>query len=114
MVDKVKLTKAQAGHIAGAKAQMRPEQIVMLQAHEHDWLKWTELNDMDLDTLIKAVYIGYEVELTVQERLKEAFDTTTGSDGCYYGEIVAEANGFHAGFKTALDIVGMTVPGIND
>lgn len=34
------------------------------------------LNGLDLDTLIRALYIGYEVELTPEERILEYYQAT--------------------------------------
>ncbi|MHB0881636.1 hypothetical protein ACYCSE_17465 [Paenibacillus sp. SEL1] len=90
--------------------------------HEHaaapnGWQVGTQaeaLNGMSVWLLAQALISGYTVELTMEERMKEAFEETTAHDGCFCGESVAEANGFHAGFITALEIAGIKVSGITD
>ncbi|MEK3950941.1 hypothetical protein MHB46_21455 [Paenibacillus sp. FSL H7-0703] len=115
-MDKAKITKAQAQAVELLK-KVHPEASIVRMHVEYPE-KWSQdfegANGMELDLLIRALYNGYEVELTMEERMKVAFEETTAHDGCFYGDIVAEANGFHAGFITALKIAGIEVPGITD
>ncbi|OBA07856.1 hypothetical protein A9P44_00445 [Paenibacillus polymyxa] len=115
-MDKAKISKAQAQAVNLLK-KVHPESSIVRMHVEYPekWSKDFEgVNGMELDLLIRALYNGYEVELTMEERMKEAFEETTAHDGCFYGDIVSEANGFHAGFITALKIAGIEVPGITD
>ncbi|PNQ83098.1 hypothetical protein [Paenibacillus sp. F4] len=115
-MDKAILTQAQAEAVNLLK-KVHPESSIVRMHVEYP-KKWSKdfegVNGMELDLLIRALYIGYEVEQTLEEKRYEAFDEITDHDGCFCGESVAEANGFHAGFITALKIAGIEVPGITD
>ncbi|MGM1023457.1 MAG: hypothetical protein ACQEXV_23725 [Bacillota bacterium] len=115
-MDKVILTKAQA-QVIERFLQGGCTREGLVHDHIRSGIYHEEekaLRGMPLDTFIRALYIGYEVKLTMEERMKVAFEETTAHDGCFCGDSVAEANGFHAGFITALKIAGIEVPDITD
>ncbi|MDN4085939.1 hypothetical protein [Paenibacillus polymyxa] len=117
-MDKAILNQAQAEAIDSIQAAQHWTAEAFVRSHVANSHRWDApcdvLNGVPLDTIIRALYIGYEVRKTMEERMKEAFDEITAHDGCFCGESVAEANGFHAGFITALKIAGIEVPGITD
>jgi hypothetical protein len=84
MSEKVKITKEQAEaieHLLNTpfcdKYKNNPECIISThannKANRNNWWigKSTPLNDMTLDTLIRALYIGYEVEKSNEEKAVE-------------------------------------------
>ncbi|MNJ00378.1 hypothetical protein D3C73_1596900 [compost metagenome] len=72
------------------------------------------MKDVDLDTLIRALYIGYEVEQTVEEQLKETYDQVMNKVSSEnHPETNEFWNGQAAGIENALNIIGMKVKGIN-
>jgi hypothetical protein len=72
-MEKAKLTKEQAEALELAKETWSKDIIVCLhvERNANDWHKCKGLNGMILDTLIRALYIGYEVEQTEQEKIQE-------------------------------------------
>jgi hypothetical protein len=78
MSEKVKLTQQQADALEkmfelGINTKSR---IIELHVKLPDGWKdhCTPLNDMDLDDLITAIYIGYEVEQTPEDKVRKTFE----------------------------------------
>jgi hypothetical protein len=76
MSEKVKITKEQAEAIDMVlNNPFHSRWDVVIGIHAKDSCAWSEgakaLNGMPLDTLIRALYIGYEVELTPEEKAVE-------------------------------------------
>jgi hypothetical protein len=65
------LTSKQAEALEKSCTLHRPDEIVVIHVEEGFVVPNYCLNDLPLDTLIRALYIGYEVELTEQEKLQE-------------------------------------------
>ncbi|WP_199425797.1 hypothetical protein [Thermaerobacillus caldiproteolyticus] len=64
-MEKVKLTPQQAESLEYLKRNFRLKEIVILHVQKYgcDWVgKGEGINGLDVDTLIKALYIGYEIE----------------------------------------------------
>jgi hypothetical protein len=64
-MEKVKLTPKQAESLEYLKRNFRFKEIVILHVQKYgcDWAgKGEGINGLDVDTLIKALYIGYEIE----------------------------------------------------
>lgn len=64
-MEKVKLTPEQAESLEYLKRNFRYKEIVILHVQKYgcDWVgKGEGINGLDVDTLIKALYIGYEIE----------------------------------------------------
>jgi hypothetical protein len=64
-MEKVKLTQEQAESLEYLKRNFRSKEIVILHVQKYgcDWAGKVEgINGLDVDTLIKALYIGYEIE----------------------------------------------------
>lgn len=55
---------------------------------------------------MQAIYIGYEVEQTVEEQLLSNYESVRSGSSPY-------EEGWKVGFITALNIIGMKVKGIN-
>jgi hypothetical protein len=76
-MEKAKLTKQQAEKLELAKEYNLREMIVeqkTLGDIGNSLLYGTTLKEMPLDTLIRALYIGYEVEQTEQEKIQELWE----------------------------------------
>lgn len=120
MQDKAKLTKEQAKAVVYVTnyydGQENPlEYIVGTHAIEPE--AWDDaytspLRYMPMDTLIRALYIGYEVEMTEEEQLLEAYEECPVVNGGRWAQSENKA-AFRDGMSTALNIVGKAVPGIN-
>ena len=64
-MEKVKLTPEQAESLEYLKRNFRSKEIVILHVQKYgcDWVgKGEGINGLNVDTLIKALYIGYEIE----------------------------------------------------
>lgn len=70
------------------------------------------LNDIGLDTLIRALYIGYTIEQTVEEQLLEMYEEAYNHAKTSH-ETQDWWSGRMDGISTSLDIIGMKVKGIN-
>lgn len=106
-MDKVKLTKAQAAAIELWKEE-RSDIEGMVRKHVTEVWVWEEmkpLNGMPLDKLIRALYIGYEIELTVEEKLLQQYEMNISSDDRKY-------RGIAIGIRIATEIIGIKVPGM--
>lgn len=121
MSDKVKLTKEQAKFLKDYTDMWTDEKIIesLIHAKENSATNEEEevLIKLSTDTLIRALYIGYEVEQTVEEQLlqlvkenKESHDNAIKLDD---RDESMWASGKLKGIKETLDIIGMKVKGIN-
>ncbi|KAF6564498.1 hypothetical protein G9G63_10160 [Paenibacillus sp. EKM202P] len=107
-MDKAILTKAQAESIESKIKNFSRERVI------RDFVTATKENgSMDgitLDMLNRALYIGYEVQLTMEERMLAHFKEPKG----YLAEYDTENVIYRKGMAKALEIAGIKVPGIND
>ena len=112
---KVKLTKEQAKAIEIVKTNMivslnhELKNVLLGNINNREWFhEYEPLNDMDLDTLIKALYIGYEVEQTPEEKVLEYYNKQDHqvSLGEQYHQ------GVQSGIYTTLILLGITIEGI--
>lgn len=108
-MDKVVLTKEQAEAIENIK-EVYSDYTFIIKSHVEDsdgWFGKSEpLNDLNLDSLIRALYIGYEVEQTREEKLVQEYWQHKQKD--------VTAWGYYAdGIKAAIDILDITIEGIN-
>lgn len=68
---------------------------------------WSPLNDLSLDTLIRALYIGYEVEKTPEAIIWEEYQ--------YQRDPNEAANdSFADGMKFVIDTLNIKIKGINE
>lgn len=97
-----KLTKAQADALENLKRlKNNNKHIIIKERMEGGWLsnKISPANDIYLDDLISALYIGYELKETLQEAITNRIDkimTTCAFDHGY-------KTGFYSGVKFILD-----------
>ncbi|MEK3851229.1 hypothetical protein MKX59_19505 [Paenibacillus sp. FSL R7-0340] len=116
-MDKVKLTKAQAWHLENLREHHSERDIVATAINDPGITAHVKggINSIDHDTLIRALYIGYEVEQTLEEKLHEAFEDTPPSlpNPSWTDEDNVRMS-YQCGFRTALRTAGIKVPGINN
>ncbi|WP_053070353.1 hypothetical protein [Alkalihalobacillus pseudalcaliphilus] len=101
----VTITREQAAAIDNILEFGDVEDIVREHAEEGDgWESaWTPINGMPLDTLIRALYVGYKIELTEREKHDKIRDLYQTS---YYGN-----HRFY--IKEVLSILDIEVEGVN-
>ena len=77
-----------------------------------EWGAGYEIIDtVSLDFLIRILYVGYEVEKTPEEKIKELFDNYGPNS---HGEQIYQDERVQTGIRMTLNMLGMTVEGIND
>lgn len=107
-MDKAILTKAQAEAIDAIQAAQHWTMEAFVRSHvaePHQWKKPCDvLNGMPLDTLIRAFYVGYEVEQTIEEKLLEMY-----REGLPYRAAPDVKSAFREGMKKACEIAGIKV-----
>lgn len=69
------------------------------------------MDDLDTDTLCRYLYAPdtVEVQMTVDEQLKYAYDNSEDYRGNEWG---TDRHAFYAGMQTALKITGRQTPGV--
>ncbi|MED4206565.1 hypothetical protein [Neobacillus mesonae] len=75
-MQKVLLSKKEATALKNALERSRGDKSSVIQWHSHNlWdEKTAPLNDVDLDTVCKALYVGYEVEPGPEEKVLEIYN----------------------------------------
>lgn len=75
MSENVKLSRKVDEAIAVAIKDYASKEVIVRNKARGDVFpeKYDELNDVNLDTLIRALYIGYEVEETPEEKVREFY-----------------------------------------
>jgi hypothetical protein len=85
----------------------------IVEYHMDKFPEWsyelTPLNSLSLDSMIRALYIGYEIEKTPEEKVKELYGSY--HVGAMSGERYDE--GAQDAIERMLEIIGMKVEGIN-
>jgi hypothetical protein len=109
----ITLKKHIAGAIDSVMMNNSKEEIIVEHANgNNEWTgEWSPLNALSLDSLIRAVYIGYEVEKTPEEKVKELYDNYGPNS---QGHQVNMDERVQMGIKLALKSIGMKVEGITD
>jgi hypothetical protein len=113
-MDKVKITRKQAevletelksSHIQGDKSKFVK---MYVNLGDDDWEQGYPLTCLDKDTLIRALYIGYEVEETPEDKVLKYFKSLKS------GEDWETANYQNAcGVVMTLDLLNIKIEGIN-
>lgn len=67
------------------------------------------LNELDTETLARALLIGYEVEETPEEEILEVYNFKYGA-----GWGAGYTAGVRYGIKKTLDVYGIKIKGVND
>jgi hypothetical protein len=114
---KVVLTKEQANAIEiGVNAYVGgKENFIKMHITDGFWSGAQEsLNGMPLDILIRALYVGYEIEPSPEEKIIKIYQEAQ----VFYKKNIAEASGsFHAGqldgIRITLDLFNLNVKGVN-
>lgn len=111
-MEKAKVNKEQATALDTISALILAGSVTK-RSLTHDYFNkrlggdWKSLQSLDFDTFIKALYSGYEIELTPEEKLLTIYEN---HDDCtdYYD------SGFRSGVEAVLDAYNIIVKGIND
>jgi hypothetical protein len=114
MSEKVKVSRATADLIEILTEDYNNEEIVSLFTAKKLVKQAYELS---LDALIRALYIGYEVEETPEEQLQSAYlhhiaQSNSKDPNMPDGERVMYANYAH-GIKFALNTLNIKIEGVN-
>ncbi|MED0759107.1 hypothetical protein P4S93_18305 [Aneurinibacillus thermoaerophilus] len=114
-MEKVKLTKAQADALEIAKSLKAYQNDIssLLIAHiSHSggecWAKEMglhPLNHLDVETFARAVIVGYEVEMTPEEKVREKYESVDPWET--YG------NAYRQAIRDTLNILGIKIEGVN-
>lgn len=105
-MEKVMIAKEEAVALESALEISGGDKAHIVEWHSKDlWTdKQAELNDMDLNTLCTALYVGYEIEPGPEEKILNHFNGVRGDN---YGI------GFREGIKVALANFNIQIQGIN-
>lgn len=105
-MNKPKITQEQADEIVDAKQKY--ENILILEMYEIAG-KMHYCDNLDRDTFIRAVYIGYEVEETPEDKVRE-----------YYKDQIKRASSRDgtdhvspAAIRKVLDLLNIKIDGVN-
>ena len=100
--DKVVLTQEQADKVDSLSKSHTKERIIS------DFVRTAELNKLGLtlDQLIRALYIGYTVEETTEEKLLYCYSETSSINEDF-------REGYRAGIRGTLKILNIEIKGIN-
>lgn len=84
------------------------------------WEEYKALNKIDLDTLIRALYIGYEVDLTPGDRLLKLYNKVGKEYDDEYDKEDSDCeklrclSSYRIGIRDSVNILGIKIVGIND
>lgn len=115
-MEKVKVTKAQADafeEIIGVGDDMS-HQVQLHAKYPDNWRSNSELNGMPLDTFIRALYIGYEVELSPEEKVREMYCKAADEEKDLYNH--PQASWWRSRRRAIFDTVnalGIKIEGVN-
>jgi len=119
-MEKVKVTKEVADALCDRLKWITPWEIVGTSARNG----WDErgrnncgcLNarNLHLDTLIKALYVGYEIEETPQESIKRKVEKSRTTIDEYAAlDVQIWHRGYIEGIRYTLDTLGIEIEGVN-
>lgn len=124
-MEKVKVSKVQAAAIEnwlneyGVNHEKPKERMLKSHCGNGEWCDGAEsLNDLSVEDMAKALYIGYEVEETPEDKLLEKFGK--GRVEAVAAELRKDSEeksfcmGYGAGIVDALDTLGIKIKGINE
>lgn len=116
-MNKAKLTKQQIEDLNYLKNEIWSEERIV-EFHAKNNKGWSNdynsLNSVSLDEMIKALYVGYDLIQTPEEKLKECYEQVLDWSMKPYPIENFEPVFFRAGIMTALKIMEMKVEGITD
>jgi hypothetical protein len=101
----VMLSKIEAEAISSALEVNGGDKAALVHWHAQDLWDGDRqpLNDLDLDTVIRALYVGFEIEPSPEAKVREYYVNMLFANGETYAEII----------KCTLDLLGTKVEGIN-
>jgi hypothetical protein len=104
-MEKVTLSALAADVIESNRRGGRSDEEI-IKIHAENPLGWMShaLHSLPLDTLIRALYIGYEVEMTREERVYEYYWSLRNSG---YDDA-------HNAVHKTLNLLGTKIKGVND
>ena len=107
MSEKVKVSREVEEALIHAQGiQKEPPNIIEFHCSSTDWTGVCKpLNYIKLDVLIRALYIGYEVEETPKERVVRIYNTPNIA--------MYNPNSYKAGVIDALNALNMKIEGVN-
>jgi hypothetical protein len=111
-VNKVILTKEQAEALESAKSIQIEEgydlsNIVAWKVNDLFSHDEEALNQLELDTLIKALYVGYEVEKSPEEKVRDYYHSIIETNTTPIMNIKI------ATIEKTLDLLGIKIKGVN-
>jgi hypothetical protein len=105
---KVLLTKEQAEALESSLDLQGCKKADVVEWHATNlWDgKRKALNQFPLDTLIRALYVGYELEMSPEEKVREFFEAVNGGEFSYNA-------GIRKGIIQTLELLGKKIKGVN-
>ncbi|RSL28891.1 hypothetical protein D7Z54_34100 [Salibacterium salarium] len=115
------LPKEVADALEHLKSRRSAEEILATVANPNDcWYplnKYGKINDCSVEKLAIALFVGYTVANTPEENVREyyegMFNSRVGPFSSGRIKTITEWNGEIRGIKRTLDILGITIPGVN-
>lgn len=113
----VQLTKEEVAALDFVVTSAEGHKATIVKAHVNSPNGWIfeenqALNGMPLDTLIKALYVGYEEKKTPEEYLKFVWERSKLKELTAYGEDGGKA--FRSGMMEVIEAFKLEVPGVSD
>jgi hypothetical protein len=119
MTTQITLTQAQADALKSAIRTLDADDVIRL--HSSDSFEWrgssAALKNVPLKTLALALYVGYDVEKTAEERIRERYEEEKAAEDSY---IVTEDFDrsrrhlyYRKGIYFTLDTLGIKIGGVN-
>lgn len=111
MSDKVKLPRFTINVIETIRAKGLTNEEIVINHINNDQIKvngYEAVDDLNTDELIRALYLGYECEVTMEDKLLDEYQN--GASNLCGGEVKAL---FQYGMERALKIAGIKVKGVN-
>lgn len=108
IIEKVKLTQEQKERIDILKS-LETTNADMVRNHTEGWNSPNNkcLNEITLDSFIRALYIGYTIEKTPEEKVFDYYSS-------YYVETITPYNrGLMDGIRNTLSYLNIDIKGIN-
>jgi|GEM_PF-2673191 len=115
-MEKVKLNQEQAEALEYVINRNNEKEIILAHANDPEgWLdKAAPLKSLDFDVLVKALYNGYEIEQTPEDKLLEVYKKYESAGLQEWHPISRERHHLICqGIKLAVDTLGLKIKGIN-
>lgn len=106
-MEKVKITREQADAIESMRAKGLPNSEIVSRHVHGDHIRVNNLKSMDtmsLEALVIALYIGYEVEETPEDKVREYYNSFSDNQSGEFGKSFV---------KRTLDLLNIKIVGVN-